>query len=123
MSGIATYAAGNPVTVVLGYDLNADGIAGDRPWLADPSAFGKSFDNARVNPATGHQYSMDAIPASAFFPTPANAGNWPWYPGTAYVASAGRNIFRVQGQNNLDAAFIKNTRLFGHGRDAPPLRV
>jgi len=116
MSGIATYAAGNPVTVVLGYDLNADGIAGDRPWLADPSVFGKSFDNARVNPATGHQYSMDAIPASAFFPTAANAGNWPWYPGTAYVASAGRNIFRVQGQNNLDAAFVKNTRLFGHDR-------
>ena len=32
------------------------------------------------------------------------------------MASAGRNIFRVQGQSNLDAAFIKNTRLFGHDR-------
>ena len=97
--------------------------------LRDPALFrqqcyvdGKWIDadsgatHAVVNPATGRQFSMDAIPASALFPTPANAGNWPWYPGTAYVASAGRNIFRVQGQNNLDAAFIKNTRLFGHDR-------
>jgi hypothetical protein len=115
MSGIATFAAGNPVTVVLGYDLNGDGIAGDRPWLADPSVFGKSFDNARINPATGHQYSQDAIPASAFFPNQAiaNTHAWPWYPGTDYVASAGRNIFRVAGQNNFDVAFTKNTKLFG----------
>jgi hypothetical protein len=115
MSGIATYAAGNPVTVVLGYDLNGDGIAGDRPWLTDLSAQGKSFDNARVNPATGRQYSMDKIPASAFFPDlpAANARAWPWYPGTGYVASAGRNIFRIEGQNNFDVAFIKNTKLFG----------
>lgn len=118
ISSIATFAAGNSVTVVLGYDLNGDGIAGDRPWLADPSVLGKSFDNARINPATGRQYSMDAIPASAFFPdlATATAHNWPWYPGTGYVASAGRNIFRVQGQNNFDVAFIKNTKLFGRDR-------
>ena len=110
---IATFAAGNPVTAVLGYDLNGDGIGGDRPWLADPSVFGKSFDNARINPANGHQYSQDAIPASAFLPTAANAGAWPWYPGTGYIASAGRNIFRLHGQNNFDVAFVKNTTLFG----------
>src|SRR5204862_3112770 len=52
-----------------GYDLNGDGIAGDRPWLTNLSVFGKSFDNARVNPSTGRQYSTDAIPTSAFFPT------------------------------------------------------
>jgi hypothetical protein len=113
VNGISTFAAGNPVTVVLGYDLNGDGIAGDRPWLTDLSALGKSFDNARINPATGHQYSMDGIPSSAFFPTATNASAWPWYPGSGYVASAGRNIFRVQGQNNFDVAFVKNTRLFG----------
>ncbi len=118
VNGIATFAAGNPVTVVLGYDLNGDGIAGDRPWLTDLSVFGKSFDNARVNPATGNQYSMDAIPASAFYPNQAiaNLHAWPWYPGTNYVASAGRNIFRIEGQNNFDVAFVKNTKLFGHDR-------
>lgn len=118
MSGIATFAAGNPVTAVLGYDLNGDGIGGDRPWLADPSAHGRSFDNARLNPATGRQHSMDAIPPSAFFPdlATADARTWPWYPGTGYIASAGRNIFRVHGQNNFDVAFIKNTRLFGRDR-------
>ncbi len=61
---------------------------------------------------------MDAIPAAAFFPDlPTwNARAWPWYPGTGYVASAGRNIFRLQGQNNFDVAFVKSTRLFGHDR-------
>ena len=73
VNGISTFAAGNPVTVVLGYDLNGDGIAGDRPWLTDLSVLGKSFDNARINQATGHQYSMESIPATAFYPTAANA--------------------------------------------------
>jgi hypothetical protein len=116
VNGISTFAAGNPATVVLGYDLNGDGIAGDRPWLTDLSVFGKSFDNARINPATGLEYSMTKIPTSAFFPNQAiaNAHDWPWYPGTGYVASAGRNIFRLQGQNNFDVAFVKNVRLFGH---------
>ena len=77
LNGISTFAAGNPVTVVLGYDLNGDGIAGDRPWLTNLSVFGKSFDNARINPATGQHDSQDAIPASAFFPTVANTGAWP----------------------------------------------
>jgi hypothetical protein len=115
VNGISTFAAGNPVTVVLGYDLNGDGIAGDRPWLTDLAVFGKSFDNARINPATGVQYSMGTIPASAFYPNQAvaNAHDWPWYPGTNYVASSGRNIFRIQGQNNFDVAFVKNTKLFG----------
>lgn len=116
MNGISTFAAGNPVTVVLGYDLNGDGIAGDRPWLNDPTVYGKSFDNARINPATGRQYSMDAIPSAAFTPTAAtaNARAWPWFPGTGYVASAGRNIFRLAGQNNFDMAFVKNVKLFHH---------
>src|SRR5260370_3471925 len=120
MSSILTFAAGNPVTVVLAYALNGDGIGADRPWLSDLSVFGKSFDNARINPATGHQYSVDAIPASAFFPdlptANANARNWPWYPGTGYVASSPRNIFRLAGQNNFDVAFIKHTKLFGKDR-------
>jgi len=30
---------------VLGYDLNGDGIGGDRPYILDPSLLGKSIDN------------------------------------------------------------------------------
>jgi len=91
--------------VVLGYDLNGDGIGGDQPWLTNPAVYGKSFDNARTNPATGNQYSMDNIPAHAFFPSiaVANAHNWP---GTRNRL---RGIVRPQylpagGQNNFDVA-------------------
>ena len=67
-----TLGYGNPVTVVLGYDMNADGIGGDRPYLVDPSVLFRSMDNARVNPETGRQFSMDQVPTSAFFPNASN---------------------------------------------------
>ncbi|HYP07477.1 MAG TPA: carboxypeptidase regulatory-like domain-containing protein [Bryobacteraceae bacterium] len=118
MNGIATLASGNPVTVVLGYDLNADGIGGDRPYLVDPSVLFRSMDNARVNPATGRQYSMDQVPTSAFFPNANNVVNrdYPFLPGTGAVGSLGRNTFRLHGQKNFDIVFVKNTRLFGRDR-------
>jgi hypothetical protein len=117
-SSISTFAAGNPITVVLGYDLNGDGVGADRPWLLNPGVHGESFDNARIDPATGRQYAMDIVPTSAFFPDAAVAATrqWPWFPGTGYVGSAGRNIFRIHGQNNWDVAFVKNTRLLGKDR-------
>jgi hypothetical protein len=37
---------------LLGYDLNGDGIGGDRPFLNDPSILGRSISNARIDPAT-----------------------------------------------------------------------
>jgi hypothetical protein len=48
------------------------------------------MDNARINPATGRQFVMDQVPASAFF----NAANvasrdYPFLPGTA-AGSLGR---------------------------------
>ncbi|MGH9657432.1 MAG: hypothetical protein ACRD96_02750, partial [Bryobacteraceae bacterium] len=117
-NGIATLGAGNPFSVILGYDLNGDGIGSDRPFLANPAFHGASFDNARINPATGRQFSMDAVPTEAFFPDGATAATraWPYFPGTGLVASAGRNIFRIQGQNNFDVAFVKNTKVFGRDR-------
>jgi hypothetical protein len=115
INGVTTFAAGNPITAFLGYDLNGDGIGGDRPWLADPSFHGESIDNARLNPATGLQYAQTQVPTSAFFPDESVAAtrSWPWFPGSGFVASAGRNIFRLHGQNNFDVAFVKRTRLFG----------
>lgn len=118
MNGIATFGMGNPVTVVLGYDLNADGIGADRPYLVDPSVLFRSMDNARVDPATGRQYSMDQVPTSAFFPNASNVPDrsYPFLPGTGAVGSLGRNTFRLHGQKNFDVAFVKNTKLFGKDR-------
>jgi hypothetical protein len=118
MNGVVTLGMGNPVTVVLGYDLNADGIGADRPYLTDPSVLFRSMDNARINPATGRQYSMDQVPTSAFFPNAATVANrsYPLLPGTGAIGSLGRNTFRLHGQNNFDVAFVKNTRIFGKDR-------
>jgi hypothetical protein len=118
MNGVVTMGMGNPVTVVLGYDLNADGIGADRPFLLDPNVLFRSMDNARINPATGRQFSMDQVPTSSFFP---NAGNvpgrsYPLLPGTGAIGSLGRNTFRLHGQNNFDVVFVKNTKLFGKDR-------
>ncbi len=115
ISGNTTFAAGNPFTVFLGYDLNGDGIGGDRPFLLDPHVLGRSIDNARIDPATGLQFGQEALPLAAFGPTAAQATTkqWPWYPGTGVVGSLGRNTFWTAGQNNWDFAVSKDVRLFG----------
>ncbi|MBI1897013.1 MAG: TonB-dependent receptor, partial [Acidobacteria bacterium] len=118
LNGISTFAAGNPITVILGYDMNSDGIGADRPFLVDPSVHGRSIDNARLNPETGKQFAMTQVPAEAFFPNAAAAAAraYPFLPGTGAIGSAGRNIFRLNGQNNFDAALVKNIKLFGADR-------
>jgi len=115
ISGTTTFGCGNPFTVFLGYDMNSDGIGGDRPFLLDPKILGRSVDNGRVNPATGRKFSQDQLPVTAFWPTADIAAirQWPWYPGTGVVGDLGRNTFRVHGQNNFDVAFIKNVRVYG----------
>jgi hypothetical protein len=115
ISGVTTFGSGNPFTVLLGYDMNGDGIGGDRPELLDPSILGRSIDNGRVDPATGLKFSQGQLPAAAFAPTATvvAARQYPWYPGTGYVGSLGRNTFWTHGQNNWDLALIKNIRLFG----------
>ncbi len=115
LSGVTTFASGNPYTVVLGYDLNGDGIGGDRPYILNPGLLGTSVDNGRVNPATGRKFSQDQLPSTAFYPSAdiANATQWPWFPGTGVTASLGRNTFWTHGQNNWDLALIKNIRLVG----------
>ncbi len=107
-----TYASGNPFTVSAGYDLNADGVTNDRPMLLDPSLFGKSIDNPRTNPATGQQYSVEALPLSGFFPnvsTPTYSR--PWNPGGTGQGSIGRNTFFGQGLFNVDFGLYKAFRV------------
>ncbi len=115
IAGNTTFASGNPFTVFLGYDLNGDGIGGDRPFIVDPSILGHSVSNARVDPATGLQYGQEALPLSAFLPTAAQAAakQWPWYPGSGIVGNLGRNTFWAAGQENWDFSIVKDMRLYG----------
>jgi hypothetical protein len=113
LSGNTTFAAGTPFTIFLGYDLNGDGIGGDRPFLVDPSVLGRSIDNARIDPSTGLQYGQEKLPLAAFQPTAAQAAAkaWPWYPGSNVVGSLGRNTFWLAGINNWEVSLIKNVRI------------
>ena len=107
-----TFAAGNPFTVTAGYDLNADGVSNDRPILLDQSLYGKSVDNARTNPKTGAQYSVEAFPLSGFFPTvstPTSAR--PFNPGGTGQGAIGRNTFFGQGLFNIDFGLYKSFRI------------
>jgi hypothetical protein len=115
LSGNTIFASGNPFTVILGYDMNGDGIGGDRPFLLDPGILGRSVDNARVDPSTGRQYAQAVLPLSAFFPTAEHAASkqWPYYPGTGIVGSLGRNTFWAHGENNWDFSIGKSIRLRG----------
>jgi hypothetical protein len=107
-----TYASGNPFTVTAGYDYNADGNANDRPLLLDQSLFGKSIDNARTNPATGVQYSVEALPLTGFYPTAAvGVASRPFDPGGTGAGSIGRNTFFGQGIFNIDIAMMKSFRV------------
>lgn len=109
LSGNHTYASGNPFTVTAGYDVNADGLANDRPILLDSSLFGRSIDNPRVNPATGRQYSEDAFPLSAFYPTVSTPQTQrPFDPGGAGKDTIGRNTFFGSGIRNWDLGLYKN---------------
>jgi hypothetical protein len=113
LAGNTTFASGNPFTVLFGYDLNGDGIGGDRPFLNDPSVLGRSVSNARIDPTTGVQFAQEALPLSAFSPTAAQAAakQWPWFPGSGLVGSLGRNTFWAAGQNNWDFSIIKDVHI------------
>jgi hypothetical protein len=110
VSGTYTASTGQPFTVTAGYDYNGDGNANDRPILRDLSAFGRSVDNGRVNPATGRQFSLDQLPVTLFTPNyvdSAGVGARPFAPGTAGEGSIGRNTFFLHGMNNFDVAVHK----------------
>jgi len=107
-----TFASGNPFTVTAGYDFNADGVSNDRPLLLNPAIFGAIVDNARINPQTGVQRSVEQLPLSAFFPTIATGTySRPFDPGGTGAGSIGRNIFFGQGLLNVDLAVFKSFRI------------
>jgi outer membrane receptor protein involved in Fe transport len=112
MSTNQTYASGNPFTATAGYDFNADGVTNDRPLLLNPALFGTPVDNARPNPATGVQRSVEQLPLSDFYPTVSTANvSRPFDPGGTGAGSLGRNTFFGQGLLNVDVALMKTFRI------------
>jgi hypothetical protein len=117
ITGGTTFQSGNPFTVTAGYDINGDGLGGDRPQLADLSLFGRSIDNGRqlsgsTNPLdTG---SQSQLPGTAFIPSNAatiTANNRIYLPGSANENTIGRNTFFTHGLNYSDIGGAKAFRL------------
>jgi hypothetical protein len=106
LSGTTIFASGNPFTVLAGYDLNTNGISGDRPDLLDTSILGRSIDDGHLDPTTGKQISTLQLPASAFSPASPTAPR-PFRPGANNQGTLTRNTFRAAGQNNWDTALAK----------------
>jgi hypothetical protein len=113
LAGTTTFTSGNPFTVFIGYDYNADGIGGDRPNIVDPSILGNSVDNPRPSSSDPtRQVAQTQLPAAAFFPNPAvSTANFPFAPGLANVGNLGRNTFRADGNNNWDIGLYKNFKI------------
>ena len=113
VAGTTTFASGNPFTVFIGYDFNADGIGFDRPLLVDPAILGRSVDNPRPDPMNpSRQIAQSQLPSSAFFPNASvPTDQWPFKPGLANVGNLGRNTFRADGTNNWDFGLYKNFKV------------
>ena len=112
LSGTTSFASGNPFTVFSGYDVNADGVGGDRPDILDASILGRSVDDPRLLPGTTQQMAQGQLPASAFFPNSSVATvSRIFRPGVGNLGTLGRNTFRVDGQNHWDVALAKSLTL------------
>ncbi|MCU0247907.1 MAG: hypothetical protein MUC42_15155, partial [Bryobacter sp.] len=107
-TGNATVASGNVFTVTSGYDVNADGVANDRPILLDQSLYGRNVDNGRTDPVTGAQISTHQLPLAGFYGSRNVAvAQRPFDPGGSGKGSLGRNTFFGQGMKNLDFGLYK----------------
>ncbi|HWR16459.1 MAG TPA: TonB-dependent receptor [Terriglobales bacterium] len=114
-SGTTLLASGTPFTITAGsYDLNADGVANDRPNVLDASVYGRSIDNGRYVPGTRTTYSQSQVPADAFFPNytmTVNSFGAAFNPGINNKNNEYRNGFRAAGRNNFDMAITKNLKI------------
>jgi hypothetical protein len=124
VSGVTTFASGLPFSILAGYDVNLDGVGGDRPIMADPKIVGRSLDNGHSQfpcptavSSTGRclsTISETKVPAAAFYPNYNNLSGdtYPLFPGEAFPAGqVPRNAWFQQGQKNVDAAVTKNVQI------------
>jgi hypothetical protein len=113
ITGTTTFQSGNPFSVTAGYDINGDGLAGDRPRLADLSLLGTSVDNGRRGP-DGIQISTKQLPGTAFIPQQAGtitATDRVYLPGSGNEGTLGRNTFFLQGLNYTDMTAFKEFKI------------
>ena len=115
LSGVTTFASGNPFTVFSNFDVNADGIGGDRPDLINPSLLTtRSIDNGRgVAPVTvscsgGFTQAVTTVSQQQL---PCTAFGTAFRPGTANIGTLGRNTFFMHGINNWNIALAKRFRV------------
>ncbi len=116
VTGVTTLQTGNPFTVLLGYDVNADGLSADRPRVADLSVLGRSIDNGRQLPGGSavDSISQGQLPGTAFIPAQAgtiNADQRIYLPGTAADGTLGRNTFFTHGLNYTDMTAQKEFKI------------
>ena len=127
VSGVATFASGLPYTVLAGYDVNIDGVGGDRPKIADPKFLFTSVDNGRaISPCPSalvvgrclDTLSQLQLPGTAFVPVqpipgkPLNGDQFFLTPGQDVPGTIARNAFFEQGQKNFDMALAKSVRVY-----------
>jgi hypothetical protein len=115
LSGTNIYATGNPFTVFAGYDVNADGVSGDRPNILNPAILGESASKpygAVQGCTTCLQESQKVLNPLFFSPNASTptAGRL-FTPGVTRNGTLGRNTFRADGQKNWDAAISKSWRV------------
>jgi hypothetical protein len=130
-SGVTTFQSGNPFTVFAGYDVNLDGLSGDRPRISNSSILHTSVDNGRqlsgctpVNGVCVDTASQSQLPGSAFLPSQTNLGvgdQFPLTPGQDGTGTIGRNTFFGQGLKNFDMSLMKFFRI--HERAQLELRM
>jgi hypothetical protein len=117
LTGVTTFQSGNPFTVGLGYDVNGDGLGGDRPRLADLSLLGRSIDDGRQLPGSTNindTASQLQLPGTAFIPSQAASivgADRIFLPGGAGEGTLGRNTFYTQGLNYTDMTAGKEFRI------------
>ncbi len=115
-TGITTLQSGNPFTVTLGYDVNADGLGCDRPRLADVSMLGRSIDNGRQLTSTGESFRHDLANATSGYCvysgecSDVTGDQRIFLPGTPGDGTLGRNTFFTHGLNYTDMTFGKEFR-------------
>lgn len=121
IGGTTAFSTGNPFTIIAGYDLNADGVGGDRPNLVNPAILGASIDNARRDPnrpcnagdpRACPQVSQGRILPGDIYPNAATPASQRYFvPGLENQGNLGRNTFFTHGQNNWDFQISKAFRI------------
>jgi hypothetical protein len=114
ISGVTILQSGNPFTILAGYDVNGDGLGGDRPRLSDLSLLGASVDNGRQLPGGSavSTISETQLPGASFVPAQgAPVAGRIFLPGTSGDGTIGRNTFFGHGINNTDIAAYKEFKL------------